>query len=203
MKKHELQVEALLYAISKYPHIGRIKLMKFIFFTDLVWFNLYEETIFEDDYIRMPYGPVPRFAYELTSIDNINEYIVIEKDSILGDKEKYYFKPKRDPNLTVFSKELLEIMNKVLEFLKHSPVVDISEFTHKFRLWRIVENGCRIPKELFKLDDYEWFEILSEETLELAQNLAKQAIHIQGEIPIEEVQQKYISAQNEVLKSKR
>ena len=51
--KKEKQIDSLLYAIEKYPDIGRIKLMKFVFFVDLVMHNRRNETLLEDEYIRM------------------------------------------------------------------------------------------------------------------------------------------------------
>ena len=78
MKKNK-QINAVLYAIEEYPDIGRIKLLKFIFFVDFIICNRRGDTLPEDEYIRMPFGPVPPIAFVLTSCSN--EYIQVTRIS--------------------------------------------------------------------------------------------------------------------------
>ena len=42
------RLNALLYAMEEYPDIGRTKLMKFVFFTDLIHYNNYGNTLLDD-----------------------------------------------------------------------------------------------------------------------------------------------------------
>jgi len=203
MKKHDLQIQALLYAISQYPDIGRTKLMKFIFLTDLVWYNQHNETVFEDEYVRMPKGPVPVLAYALTSVETSHEYFDVEKIQTPFGNDQYIFRLKMNPDLSCFPHELIELMDKILEYIKSNNANDISEFIHRFRLWRLIENGRKIPKDLFKLDEYEAADILSCKSLNIANRLKKQALRIEGEIPIEPVSKEFVKAQLKVLSSEK
>ena len=76
MKKNK-QINAILFAIEEYPDIGRTKLMKFVFFVGLSIYNRTGATLLEDEYIRMPFGPVPPIAYALTSCSNEDRKSVV------------------------------------------------------------------------------------------------------------------------------
>ncbi len=151
--KTEKQINSLLYAIEKYPDIGRVKLMKFVFFVDLVMHNRRNETLLEDEYIRMPFGPVPAIAYTLTS--QTNEYFSVAKVPIGYQKYQYTFKLLKSVDIHLFTQEEKTVFDGVLEILKKNTATMISSLTHRFDLWKNVENGYRIPLDLFKLKENE------------------------------------------------
>ncbi len=151
--KTEKQINSLLYAIEKYPDIGRVKLMKFVFFVDLVMHNRRNETLLEDEYIRMQYGPVPAIAYTLTS--QSNEYFTVSKVQIGSQRFQYAFKPLKSVDEDLFTPEEISVFDGVLEILKRNTAVAISTLTHQFDLWKNVANGYRIPLDLFKLKEHE------------------------------------------------
>ena len=51
MVHKERTVNAMLYAIGKYPNIGRTKLMKFFFFSDLINYNQNGDILLEKEYM--------------------------------------------------------------------------------------------------------------------------------------------------------
>ncbi|MDD3621148.1 MAG: DUF4065 domain-containing protein [Methanofollis sp.] len=69
MKKLK-KIHAMLYAMEQDLAIGRTKLMKFIFFVDLIHYNQRGVTLFDSAYIRMQNGPVDLVAYALTGETN-------------------------------------------------------------------------------------------------------------------------------------
>jgi len=151
--KTEKQINSLLYAIEKYPEIGRVKLMKFVFFVDLVMHNRRNETLLEDEYIRMPFGPVPAIAFTLTS--QTNEYFSVVKVPIGYRKYQYSLKPLKTTDNDLFTHEEKLVFDGVLEILKQNTAIAISTLTHQYNLWKNVENGYRIPLDLFKLKESE------------------------------------------------
>lgn len=151
--KTEKQINSLLYAIEKYPDIGRVKLMKFVFFVDLVMHNRRNETLLEDEYIRMQYGPVPAIAFTLTS--QTNEYFTVGKVQIGYQRFQYVFKPLKAVDADLFTTEEKTVFDGVLDILKKNTAVAISSLTHQFDLWKNVANGYRIPLDLFKLRENE------------------------------------------------
>ncbi|MDP2797371.1 MAG: Panacea domain-containing protein [Methanoregula sp.] len=158
--KTDKQINSLLYAIEKYPDIGRVKLLKFVFFVDLVMHNRRNETLLEDEYIRMPFGPVPAIAYTLTS--QTNEHFSVAKVSIGYQKYQYTFKPLKSADMDIFTPEEKSVFDGVIEILKKNTAVAISTLTHQFALWKNVENGYRIPLDLFKLKESELTEHYAE-----------------------------------------
>lgn len=202
MSKKEKQINAILYILEKYPDIGRTKLMKAIFFMDLIWYNEHKETVFEDEYIRMPNGPVPLTAYKLTDIRKENPYIEIKLYKTTPNHKKYKFTPLIKSNMEIFSQEMIEILEKIISFLKKYAASSISEFTHDFRLWSSLEDGKTIPKELFKLDEYELNLLNAKSALKKAKKFSTQAYEIDGELPNEEIANEFINAQTYVLNNR-
>ncbi len=134
--KTEKQINSLLYAIEKYPDIGRVKLMKFVFLVDLVMHNRRNKTLLEDEYIRMPFGPVPAIAYTLTS--QTNEYFSVAKVPIGYRKYQYTFKPLKSIDIDLFTQEEKTVFDGVLEILKKNTATVIHSLTHRFDLWKNV-----------------------------------------------------------------
>lgn len=157
MEKGDKQINALLYAVKKYPKIGRTKLMKFVFLVDFLWYNDNDETLLEDNYIRMPNGPVPSLAYSVT--DYNNEYFSVEIVDYDPQYREYRFKGQKTPNLNSFDKETVKLFDYVIDLLKNSNAKTVSEFTHQLSPWKKTKNGSKIPIELFKLTEYEVAEI--------------------------------------------
>ena len=171
MSKVEKQINAILYVLKKYPEIGRTKLMKFVFLIDFGWYNETGRTLLEDEYIRMPRGPVPSVGYNLTESDN--EYFEVRIENLDPEYKQYRFTPKKEPNLSLFNKKAIEKFDLVIDILKESNANNISDFTHLFRLWKTVKNGHKIPVDLFKLDEYEISQIKSELAFLKAKEVAK------------------------------
>jgi uncharacterized phage-associated protein len=185
--KREKQINALLYALEEYPDIGRVKLMKFVFLADLVMYNHRGETLLEDEYIRMPHGPVPPVAYALTS--GSNAYFTVSRIRLSPDRFQYRFQPAIKADRTLFSREEKNVFTQILEILRKNTATAISTLTHRLSLWKNVENGHPIPLELFQLKDDEFpepeVEPLSVDDTDWETEVEK-AIELEGRIDIPE-----------------
>lgn len=148
MKKTK-QINAILYAIEEYPEIGRTKLIKFIFFCDLINYNQRGDTLLEEEYIRMPFGPVPPVAYALTSCSN--EFLNVIKSRTSTDIITYSFKPLKHADRSLFTAEEKGIFDEVLKVFRKNSATAISTLSHKFNLWKDVGSGYTIPLELFQV----------------------------------------------------
>jgi|GEM_PF-1190073 len=154
--KTKKQINALLYAIEEYPEIGRTKLMKFVFFVDLVMYNRKGETLLQDEYVRMPHGPIPPLAFTLSSCSN--EFFSV-REVLVGypnrQYKEYRFTPLQKADMSLFDEEQKTIFAKILDLLKKNTAVSISTLTHQLDLWKNVGNGYTIPLDLFKLEKRE------------------------------------------------
>jgi uncharacterized phage-associated protein len=161
--KMKKQVNALLYAIEEYPDIGRTKLMKFIFFVDLVIYNRRGTTILENEYVRMQHGPVPPYAFTLTSCSN--EFFTVRqvRTNYRGAGfNEFRFTPLQKSDRDLFNDEEKSIFSRVISLLKTNTAVAISTITHQYDLWKNVGQGYTIPLDLFKLQEKELTEAQKE-----------------------------------------
>lgn len=157
--KTDKQLNALLYAIEKYPKIGRTKLMKFVFLVDLFMYNNRGETLLEDRYKRLQNGPVPSFAFANT--DSSNDFFHIVKEPCDPERIIYQFSPTRRADISDFTQKEIQLFDTVIRSLSSHKTEEISELTHHFNLWKKVSNNEMIPLEDLKLDDYEYDDLES------------------------------------------
>jgi uncharacterized phage-associated protein len=174
VSKDEKLINALLYAIDDFPDIGKTRLMKFVFFVDLISYNENEQTLLEDEYKKMSWGPVPDKSFSLTGFSN--DYFDVEEVQLTPEKKRFVFPLKVHSNRNVFSEKQIELFNKILRLFKKMSAEEISEFTHQFSLWKNVRDQELIPLTLFKLDDYEYFHFMSllayDEATELSREIS-------------------------------
>jgi hypothetical protein len=174
ISKNDKLINALLYAIEEFPEIGKTRLMKFVLFVDLVSYKEIEQTLLEDEYKRMAWGPVPDKSFCLTGFSN--KYFDVEEVQLTPEIKRFVFPLKVKSNRSIFSDKEIELFNKILRLFKKMNVEEISEFTHQLSLWKNVEDQELIPLTMFKLDDYEQFQLMSlfafDEATELSREIS-------------------------------
>ncbi|WP_298669287.1 type II toxin-antitoxin system antitoxin SocA domain-containing protein [uncultured Methanofollis sp.] len=158
MKKLK-KIHAMLYAMEHDPAIGRTKLMKFIFFVDLIHYNQRGSLLFDSAYIRMPNGPVDPVAYSLTG--ETNDFFTVKKsrgnknNPATGPYDHYLFQVRVPVNTDMFSHYELALFHMVLTALKAKKATLVSSLTHQLRLWKEFRDGEEIPLDYFALTDDE------------------------------------------------
>ena len=157
--KTEKQLNALLYAIEKYPRIGRTKLMIFVFLVDLFIYNNRGETLLEDSYIRLPNGPVPDIGFAFT--DNSNAHFIVKTEPCDPERIIYQYTPVQKSDLSAFSDKEIRLFDSVINSLKNHKTGEISELTHRFSLWKDAGNGDIISVKMLRLNDYEYDDLES------------------------------------------
>lgn len=162
MRKQKL-INALLYAVENNHLIGRTKLLKFIFFTDLIYYNQRGTTLCGTTYIRMPRGPAEAAAFQLTS--ESNAYFEVKAPILKVHKgkrmsggrsrrkiyESYEYHPRTKADLSVFTPYEQVLLWSVLQWMKFEKTDRISDISHHFRLWKEFSDGEEIPLEHFQL----------------------------------------------------
>jgi hypothetical protein len=157
--KTEKQLNALLYAIGKYPRIGRTKLMKFVFLVDLFIYNNRGETLLEDSYIRLPNGPVPDIGFSFT--DNSNAHFTVKTEPCDPERIIYQYMPVQKTDLSAFSEKEIRLFDSIIHSLQSHKTEEISQLTHRFSLWKNAGNGDIIPIKNLRLDEYEYDDLES------------------------------------------
>mgnify|MGYP001040317264 FL=1 len=163
MRKQKL-INALLYAVEHDGRIGRTKLLKFIFFVDLIYYNQRGTTLCGTTYIRMPKGPAEAAAFQLTS--ESNAYFDVKAPTANAHTgrrapggsfrrnpyESYEYRPKSKADLTIFTPYERVLLWSVLQWMKFKKTDLISDISHYFRLWKEFSDGEDIPLEYFQLN---------------------------------------------------
>ena len=166
-QKIKKTIELVVYIASKLndkPNYGSTLLGKALYFIDSVNYLKTGKPITELTYIKQEKGPTP----------NPNKFLSI-RDALVanGDLEKiemdYFgrtqqkFIAKREPNINVFTKEEIFLIDGVLESICDHNATEISELSHLFLAWNIAENKEELPFHSFLLDiedptdkDLEW-----------------------------------------------
>lgn len=148
---------ALVHIVRCYPTFGRIQLVKTIFIADLVHSNLCETLMFPSKYQRLPYGPASLLAMDITrDIGRPQPFLDITQAA--NGYKQYTYVPKVNENLSDIQAYQLEILDTAASFVQSKErATEISEFTHKFSLWKDVEPNAIIPDALFQLNEEERF----------------------------------------------
>lgn len=157
----EKRINALLYAMEKYPDIGRTKLNKFIFFIDLIHYNKYGTTLLDNEYQAKKAGPVPLHVFMVT--ESRQAQFDVCKEQIEEERTKYSYHPRDKSNKDVFTSDEIEIFDNVIDLLKAYNTLEISDITHQMSLWKKHEGVFDDPISLeeFELSDYELDEFIS------------------------------------------
>jgi uncharacterized phage-associated protein len=154
MSKNKSKVyNAILFFLEKsaHPTLGKVKLAKLLFFTDALAYHSTGRTITDEEYIKLPLGPVPEnFDLILSSMENDG---LIEKrirPTLKKDQETYF--PCMKINFNVFLKKEIAIMSEVIDIFRNKYTDELVELSHKLLPWDIIEVGEQISFELFGMD---------------------------------------------------
>lgn len=159
--------------------------MKFLFFVDLIHYSLQQQLLLGDRYIRMPFGPADAVALSITADSNQYLCVTIppapsgRMQSIVlpyhvqpevrpprrktSRKERNYpqdralieFTTNIPADQGLFSAYELALFDMVLRVLERMRATEVSDLTHKLRLWSEFSDGETIPLEYFDLKDEE------------------------------------------------
>lgn len=136
---YEKVVNMILFFASKINRLFKTKLMKLLFYSDFVHFHDHTLSITGLKYLKNHYGPTP-IKHELLLGELSDKYITYKVDYVESSKEcieEYeIIKPLEKPNLTIFSKEEMNSMNKVLNSFKFLTSEKISEYSHQENAWK-------------------------------------------------------------------
>jgi len=136
------------YVISKadYRKVGKTKLNKILWFADREFMRKHIDTITHSQYIKMPYGPVPK------KIDKIlkaleREQNIISKEVQLGATVQKSFISLKEPDISMFTPEEISILDKYIYGISEKfTASEISEISHD-EDWESAEIGEVIPVE--------------------------------------------------------
>jgi hypothetical protein len=122
------------------------KLNKVLFFADFAHVRRTGAPITGADYQKLRHGPAPRRLKPVRDALVAAGGVRIEREEFLG-YEIHRVVPLRPADLSVFTAEELETVEKVLKDLDGLNARQVTELSHEEAGWRLVGDGEMIPYE--------------------------------------------------------
>ena len=93
--------------------LGKLKLMKLLYYLDFDFFEKYGESVTLDQYLRFENGPVPRNAEKIIREMNGKEIKITHRKTKEGMNDQQHIEALDDFDLNVFTKEELIMLEEV------------------------------------------------------------------------------------------
>lgn len=141
--------EMLLYVARRTegdPRCGRTKLNKILFYADFELYRRAGRSISGQKYQKLQFGPAPRGL--LPAVEKLEA-----SGACAWAARKYHgydlqkLIPLREPDLSLFSGEEVDLINSVIEEHWQRSATEVSDLSHEFAGWQAAELGEDIPYE--------------------------------------------------------
>ena len=142
--------ELILYIADKSSGdkpFGATKLNKLLFYADFLAYLQFGTGMTNQRYQKLENGPAPRALIPITGKMESRGEIAYRDENYYG-KSKKRLVPLRDPDLSEFSDDEIELVNRIVaEFLGKNAAA-MSGFSHEFIGWQLAKIGEDIPYEV-------------------------------------------------------
>ena len=93
--------------------LGKLKMMKLLYYLDFDFFEKYGRSITGDQYLRFEMGPVPRMAKKVLDGMKDKEIKIVKKKVAEGYNDQEHIEALKDFDVNVFTKEELLMLEDV------------------------------------------------------------------------------------------
>ena len=130
-------INVILYILNKVI-LNRTQLMKYLFASDFLNYKLFNKTISNFKYAHAPFGPIVNNQDALLNLLIKQDYIKLESSF---DDTAMLFVPLQGADLSCFSEDEINILNKIIDEFKGMSTKDLSDWSHKFIGWSKTKDG--------------------------------------------------------------
>lgn len=153
-------IELIIYIAFKLkdkPTYGATLLGKALYFIDSMSYLRTKKPISDLSYIKQAKGPTtPQPSKFLPIRDHLVTKGDLEKIEVdYFGRKQHKFIAKRDPDIKVFNKDEIFLIDEVLDFICEQNATQISDLTHLFDCWQIAEDKEELPFHSFLLNHEE------------------------------------------------
>lgn len=134
------------------PRCGRTKLNKLLFYSDFRAYDVLGEPISGQTYHKRDFGPAPRALMPVIR-ELEEEKACVWADRIWHDKPMKKLVALREPRLSVFRPEEIDLVRAVVEELWELDATEISDKSHRFAGWQAADPKEEIPYNMVFVDD--------------------------------------------------
>jgi hypothetical protein len=130
---------------------GSVKLNKLLFYSDFLAYQKFGKAITGHEYQKLEQGPAPRAMLPMMNDMTGKDELRVREGDYFGKRQK---KPLalREPQLDKFNGNEIALVDRLIKRFWGMSGTAISELSHEFVGWQIVEMGETIPYSLALLD---------------------------------------------------
>ena len=148
------KLEAVIsYLAESMSNLYKVKLMKSLWFSDVLAFQKTGKAITGLVYRHAAMGALPVGHYSLMNLENLN----IKEEISPGYDSMLHVYPSRNPDYSVLSGEEKAVLDTVIRKFKNFKAAEIVEYMHEEKAYKETRNGDIIPfslaKEIRDLDE--------------------------------------------------
>ncbi|MFC1613413.1 Panacea domain-containing protein [Patescibacteria group bacterium] len=115
--------------------LGKLKMMKLLYFLDFDFFEKYEKSVTGDEYLRFENGPVPRMAEKILKEMAGNEIKITKRKIGAGYNDQHHISPLQEFDLKLFTKEELLMMEEIADKWEKFSGADMKNASHGEAPW--------------------------------------------------------------------
>ena len=93
--------------------LGKLKLMKLLYFLDFDFFEKYGRSVTGDEYLRFEYGPVPRMGEKILKEMNGKDIKITKRKMADGLNDQMHIEALKDFEVGVFTREELLVLEEI------------------------------------------------------------------------------------------
>ena len=93
--------------------LGKLKIMKLLYFLDFDYFEKYGKPVAGDEYLRFDNGPIPRMAEKILKEMNGKDIKITKRKIGSGYNDQQHIESLKEFDINLFSKEELLMMEEI------------------------------------------------------------------------------------------
>ncbi len=122
--------------------LGKLKMMKLLYFLDFDFFEKYGKSVTGDAYLRFENGPVPQNAEKILKAMDGKDIKITKRKVANGYNDQQHIESLKDFDMNVFSKEELMMLEEVADKWEKFSGSEMKMATHGEAPWIATEpNG--------------------------------------------------------------
>ncbi|MCD4705943.1 SocA family protein [bacterium] len=119
--------------------LGKLKMMKLLYFLDFDFFEKYGKSVTGDKYLRWENGPVPQTAEKMMKQMSGNNIKISRRKVGIGYNDQQHIEALKNFDLKLFSKEELIMMDEIADKWEKFSGVEMKNASHGEAPWIATE----------------------------------------------------------------
>ena len=147
LDKMEQVLHYIIHEVGHLPHVGKTVLFKLLYFCDFDYYEMHEEILTGEQYMKQELGPAPVHFDEVIESLRTKERILEVQANFHGHPQAKHISLD-EPDVSLLSAKELEAINETLERLSSMNATQISAYSHLDIPWKVTEDKEMIDYEL-------------------------------------------------------